>query len=177
MMKGMIIIQELLSAVFTRANITLALSIFGAVGTLVTFISSYLTKRKNLKISITSAIYRNDLRWLLCAITFENRSRLPIAITSIFITANDKTIKPKPYPCCVNSYAHRIGNDVIDRKFEYNLKLPADIQQLSALSGHVLFELSPTEIENLSTPLTLAIHSTRGRVQKIELSPNLIKQI
>lgn len=169
--------QELLSVVFTRANITLALSIFGAVGTLVTFISSYLTKRRNLKISISSAMYRKDLRWLLCAISFENRSRLPIAITSISATANNRTIQPNPYPCCVNNYAHRIGNDVIDRKFEYNLKLPADIQQLSALSGYVLFELSPEEIEKLSTPLTLAIHSTRGRVQKIELSPNLIKRI
>ena len=169
--------QELLSVVFTRANITLALSIFGAVGTLVTFISSYLTKRRNLKISISSAMYRKDLRWLLCAISFENRSRLPIAITSISATANNRTIQPNPYPCCVNNYAHRIGNDVIDRKFEYNLKLPADIQQLSALSGYVLFELSPEEIEKLSTPLTLAIRSTRGRVQKIELLPNLIKRI
>ena len=173
----MIIMQELLSAVFTRANITLALSIFGAVGTLVTFISSYLTKRKNLKINITSATYRKDLRWLLCTITFENRSRLPIAITSISVTINDKTIEPKPYPCCVNSYTHRIGNEVIDRKFEYNLNLPADIQQLSALSGHILLDIAPEVLENLSTPLTLAIHSTRGRIQKIELSPNQIKWI
>lgn len=169
--------QELLSVVFTRANITLSLSIFGAVGTLVTFISSCLTKRKNLKISATSVTYRKDLRWLLCDITFENRSRLPIAITSIFLTINNKTIEPKLYPCCVNSYTHRIGNEVIDRKFEYNLKLPADIQQLSALSGHVLFDVAPTELENLATPVTLLIHSTRGRVQKIELSPDLIKWI
>lgn len=169
--------QNFISMVFTRANITLVLSIFGSVGTLVTFISSYLTKRKNLKISITTSVYRKDLYWLMCAITFENRSRLPIAITSISATANNKTIEPKPYPCCINNYAHRIGNDVIDRKFEYNLNLPADIQQLSALSGYVLFELSPKEIENLSTPLTLAIQSTRGRAQKIELSPNQIKQI
>lgn len=169
--------KELLSTVFTRANITLALSIFGAAGTLVTFISSYLTKRKNLKINITSATYRKGLRWLLCDITFENRSRLPIAITSISVTINNKTIEPKPYPCCVNSYTHRIGNEVIDRKFEYNLKLPADIQQLGALSGHVLLDISPEVLENLSTPLTFVIRSTRGRVQKIELSPNLIKRI
>lgn len=169
--------KEFLSTALTRANITLALSIFGATGTLITFISSYLTKRKNLKINITSATYRNDLHWLLCTVTFENRSRLPIAITSISATVNDKTIRPKPYPCCVNSYTHRIGNDVIDRKFEYNLKLPADIQQLSALSGHVLLDIAPEVLENLSTPLTLVIRSTRGRVQKIELSPNLIKRI
>lgn len=169
--------QKFIPTLFTQENITLFLSIFGSIGTLITFVSSYLSKRKNLKVGIVSPTYRSDLCWLLCGITFQNRSRLPIAITSICLIVNDKVMEPKSYPCCVNSYTHRIGNDIIDRKTEYNLKLPADIQQLSALSGYVLFELSPTEIESLSTPLILLVHSTRGRVQKIEFQPNQIKYL
>lgn len=41
----------LISRFLTQENITLVLSIFGSIGTLVTFISSYLTKRKILKLA------------------------------------------------------------------------------------------------------------------------------
>ena len=169
--------QEFISALFTRENITLFLSVFGSFGTLITFISSYLTKRKNLKISISSCVYRKDFRWLIFVITFENRSRLPIAITSVSATLNNQEVKSLSYPHHVGDYVYRSGDKILDSKVEYNLKLPADIQQLSALSGYVLFELSPKEIENLSTPLILLIRSTRGRVQKIELSSDQIKWI
>ena len=159
----------------TRENITLALSIFGSIGTLVTFISSYLTKRKNLKINIVSCTYKRPINTLILIISFENRSSLPIAITSISATINKRPFKPIRYPHCVGEYTQKNGNEVIDRKFTYNLPLPVDIHQLSAVSGHVLFDISPSELEKLSTPLTLAICSTRGRVQKIELQPNQIK--
>lgn len=169
--------RDFISATFTRENMTLALSIFGSVGTLITFISSYLTKRKNLKICITSCVYRKDLRRLIFVVTFENRSRLPIAITSISAIINTKNVESLSYPYHVGDYVYRSGKEILDSKIEYNLKLPADISQLSALSGYVLFELSPEEIESLATPLTLLIHSTRGRVQKIELKSNQIKWI
>lgn len=62
-----------LTELLTQENITLALSIFGSVGALVTFISSYLSKRKNLKINITSSTYKKIMRKLILMITFENR--------------------------------------------------------------------------------------------------------
>lgn len=167
--------MNIIETLFTRNNITLFLSIFGSVGTLITFISSYLTKRKNLKIKLVSCTYRKDLGWLVFVIAFENHSHLPIAITAISAVLNNQTIKAMPHPHPVGDFVYRNGNNILDTKVEYNLKLPADIQQLSALSGYVLFELLPEEIENLSTPVTLAVRSTRGREQKIELSPDLIK--
>lgn len=166
-----------ISRLLTRENITLALSIFGTIGTLVTLTSSYLTKRKNLKIILASSTYRRDLERLVLSMTFENRSRLPIAITSVSIIKDNKELNLAPYPSCVGEYTHRYGTEIVDRKFEYNLKLPVDIQQLSAVSGFVLFDVSPTELENLPTPLMLLIHSTRGRVQKIELPSDQIKWI
>lgn len=166
-----------MSELLTRENITLALSIFGSVGTLITLISSYVTKRKNLKINVISSTYRKDLHRLILVITFENHSRLPIAITSVSIALNQENCDCLPYPYNVGEYIKRNGNEVVDRKFTYNLHLPSDIQQLSAVSGYVLFDISPKEIENLSTPLTLSIHSTRGKAQKIELPSNQIKWI
>ena len=161
----------------TQENITLALSIFGSIGTLITFISSYLSKRKNLKINIISATYKKSLDRLILVITFENRSCLPIAVTSISVTLHGEKLEPLRHPHCVGEYTQTHGKEVVDRKFTYNLDIPVGIQQLGAVSGHILFDVSPTELENHSTPLTLSVHSTRGRVQKIELQPHQIKCI
>lgn len=114
---------------------------------------------------------------MILGITFENRSRLPIAIISISVIKDNKQFNSVPYPSCVSEYTHRYGTEVVDRKFEYNLKFPTDICQLSAVSGFILFDVSPTDLENSSTPLTFLIHSTRGKVQKIELPPSQIEWI
>lgn len=159
----------------TRENITLALSIFGSIGTSITLISSYLTKRKNLKINIASFTYKSHLQRLALLVTFENRSRLPISVTSISCSLHGKIITPIRYPQGVGEYIHRIGKDIVDKKFEYNLSFPADIQQLCAVSGYILFDISQEDLENLSTPLILQVHSTRGRAQKIELQPSQIE--
>lgn len=161
----------------TQENITLALSIFGSIGTLITFISSYLSKRKNLKINIISATYKKSPDRLILVITFENRSCLPIAVTSISVTLHGEKLEPLRHPHCVGEYTQRSGDEVIDRKFTYNLQIPADIQQFGAASGYILFDISPEELQNQSTLLILAICSTRGRVQKIELQPHQIKWI
>lgn len=166
-----------LTELLTQENITLALSIFGSVGALVTFISSYLSKRKNLKINITSSTYKKIMRKLILMITFENRSSLPIAVTSISTTLHNTKIEPVRFPHCVGEYTQRNGNEVIDRKFTYNLQIPVDIQQFGATSGYILFDISPEDLRNLSTPLILQFHSTRGRVQQIELQPSQIKWI
>lgn len=161
----------------TRENLTLALSIFGSIGTLITFITNFLVYRKNLRIKIVSSTYKKDFHQLILVTSFENRSRLPIAVTSISAFAHNHELKLLRYPLCVGKYIQRSNNEIIDRKFEYNLKLPIDIHQLSAASGHILFDISPTELETLSTPLTLSFHSTRGLVQKIELLPDQIEWI
>lgn len=161
----------------TRENITLALSIFGAAGTLFTFITSYVSKRKNLKIQITKSSYRTDTHMLLITLTFENRSVLPIAITSIKCFTDKQEFPLFEHPICVAEYAHSRGNEVIDRKFLYNINFPIDIQQLSAFSGSIVLELSRKELEMLSTPLTLQFFSTRGKAQKIELMKDQIHNL
>ena len=160
-----------LVTLLTRQNITLILSIFGSIGTLITLIS----QRKNLKINIISSTYNQNIHQLILVITFENRSQLPISVTSVSSTINGKKISPLPYPNCVGNYEYKKSDIIVDRKFEYNLKLPVDIQQLCAVSGYILLDVSPKELQTLSTPLILQVHSTRGMAQKIELKPDQIK--
>lgn len=161
----------MIKTIITRENITLLLSIIGSIGTLITVISAITTHRKNLKISIAKSVYNSSLRRLILSVTFENRSRLPIAITNLKLSTKGETVDCMSYPFCVGTYSNKEGHEVVNRLFTYNLKLPADIQQLSAVSGYALFEISQEHIQNPSTPLILLVSSTRGRVQQIEL-PN-----
>lgn len=167
--------NKLIMEYFTRENITLGLSIFGAFGTLITFVSTYLTKRKNLKIYFSDVAYKKQLHLLVVPITFENRSQLPIAVTSIACSFNGEEHPLVDYPRCVESYSRREGQEVVDRKFLYNLNFPVTIQQLDAISGRILLELSPKDLEKLSTHLTFQVYSTRGKVQKIILPHDQIK--
>ncbi len=163
-------IRELL----TRNNITLALSIFGALGSFFTFINAFLTKRKNLKISIKSATYKPKLNSLAIIFCFENRSRLPIAITSVSIESN-VNIKLNPHPNYVGHCSYKENEEIVHRYFEFDLKFPVDIAQLSACSGFVLFDISQDVLQSLSTSLIFQVHSTRGQAQKIELKPDQIE--
>ena len=164
-------------SLITRDNITLLLSVIGALGTCITLISSFLHKRKNLKIHITDAEYNKNQNQMLLTLAFENRSQLPIAITSVRIFLNGHELSAAKYPICVSQYTHRHGSEVVDRKFLYNLNFPITIQQLGAFAGKMLLEFSPKELENPSTPLTLQVHSTRGKVQQITLPCDQIKRI
>lgn len=159
----------------TRENITLALSIFGSIGTLATFFFSYLRRRKNLKISIIDATFNPKLRTLVITITLENRSQLPIAITSINFVCDKNVVPSVEYPRCVERYEYTQGNRLLDRKLFYNMKFPLDVHQLSAASSYILLDISQEEFENLSTPLILQVYSTRGRVQKIKLPLEMIE--
>lgn len=163
-----------LKELLTRENITLALSIFGTLGSLFTLISAFLTKRKNLKISINSATYKSEFGSLAIIFCFENRSRLPIAVTSIS-TESNVDIKLNPHPNYVGNIKYKEDNEIVHRHFEFDLKFPVDIAQLSACSGFVLFDIPQDVLQNLSTPLSFQVHSTRGQVQKIELKPDQIK--
>lgn len=168
-------IAQTVSKLLTRENITLALSVFGSLGTLITFVSSFLHTRKNLKIKVSKVGYRNCTKIMLISLTFENRSRLPISITSISVLINGAEIIPETYPKCVEWYSHMEGKEVVDRKFLYNLNFPVDVQPLFAVSGHILLDVPLKEIEKLSTPLILKVHSTRGRAQEIEFPHNQIE--
>lgn len=154
---------------FNKANITLFLSIIGSIGTLSTFVISFLNKRKKLHISVSNVSYSKEQRILFVPITFENRSQLPIAVTDVILVNKGHQYFHLPYPRQVSCYTHTIGNEVVDRINTYNANLPIDISQLSAKSGYFLFDIPTGVSQTLETDTFLLIHSTRGKVMKIEL--------
>ena len=93
---------SLISQFFTKANITLLLSIIGSFGTLI----ALYTKRKNLKIQVSNVAYKKAQKQMLLDITFENRSQLPIAITDVHVFLNNHELTVEKYPLCVEEYSH-----------------------------------------------------------------------
>lgn len=167
--------KEFLKTLLTKENVSLALSIFASLGTVITFLNSCLAKRKNLIIRINSAAHNSILQKYIINLSFENRSQLPIAITAVAAKLGNEELPIVSYPYYVGHADFSDKGIVVDRKFTYNLNFPVDIPQLSGASGHILFEYVLTNLQTPSTPLILTIHSTRGRTQQIELKPDLIK--
>ncbi len=156
-----------------RENITLALSLFGAIGTFFTFISTCFSKRKNLKITVNRIAHNNNIAMM--SVTFENRSSLPITIVSVNLKSGNRIIHFDEYPKCAKEYKHLNGTEIVDRKFLYNLNFPVSIDQFGASSGYILLEISQEDLERISTPLIFQVHSTRGSVQEIALQRDLIQ--
>ena len=77
---------EDLKAIFTRENITLALSIFGSVGTVSTWIYNYIRTRKSFTVELNG--YRFSPKGLLLHIQFINKSTLSLSINEIAIKHN-----------------------------------------------------------------------------------------
>lgn len=153
----------------TKDAITLILAIIGAIGTFSNYFFSYLAKRKNLKITVSRIALKIPINTLVVSLSFENRSQLPISITSISFLLDGIETMPYKYPELVaERYVERKGV-LVDSKFLYNLNLPLDIQQFGAASGHILLDISQEKLQNLSTPLILQVYSTRGTVQQISL--------
>lgn len=162
---------EMLESTFTIQNISFILGLIGSAGTAWSFINS----RKRLIIQLSDIAYRTDIKTLVIVIVFENRSRLPISITDVTLIAEEKELSFEPYPRCVAKYSHKEGSEVVDRKFLYNLAFPVSLAQLEAASGHLLLDISQEEFEKLPTQVTLQVRSTRGRVQKKQLSSSDIR--
>lgn len=168
---------EEITILFTQENVTFVLSVFGSLGTLFTFVYTYWTKRKNLKVKIVSATYKKDRQQLILIVNFENRSQLPISVISANLSFSKETHKPLRYPKWVGHHKYSDGPEVVDRKFTYNLEFPINMNSLTAASGYILFDIPEEKLQNLSTAAILRLRVTRGLALRILLKQNQIKWI
>lgn len=74
-----------MSHIFTKENITFALSIFGSLGTLFTLIHTFLINRKQLQMRVNGHVFGDVKKMIVLYVSFANKSRLPISVTLISI--------------------------------------------------------------------------------------------
>lgn len=158
----------------TRENITLAMSIFGSVGTIISFTLAFLHNRKKVKISILNFEKMGDV--YLFFIMFENLSRLPISISRISLISNDFAEDCFVTPEFVLEYNKSTEKQgVYERKVYYSEQIPINLSPLGAISGYLLFPaLEEQTLIDVSRLTILQVYTNRGKVKKIEFVPQQV---
>lgn len=151
---------ELLSNLLTRENITLALSIFGSVGTVITWLVSFMKNRKKFSIIVNG--YRFDSQGLLLYVQIINRSYLSLSISDISIKLNDQTFYTDKIPVKVLETTIRKGFEIIEQKTDYSMPFPVQLSPLGGCSGYLNFSFEKDIPQLPSNMVTAVIHSNRG---------------
>ncbi len=148
--------------------ITLCLSIFGALGTIGTWIVSAIRSRKSLDVQILKACQLDQ--FFILYICILNKSRLPISIGNIFLIHNGKKYS------CVNTpprywVIHSVsGKTVTASHTSSDMPFPINLSSLGGTSGYLSFELPEDIFQNFSTPLTFEFLTNRGTLSEMKLS-------
>lgn len=160
---------EKMIALISRDNITLALSIFGSLGTLFTLFHNFFINRKNVNVRIVGYRFGDD-KSLLIYVALENISRLPVSITGFAVNIDSTW-----YPCAEPSVTafeetFRTGGVVTSHHEYKTLSLPIYIASLGGTSGYIFFEMPEATFQTDTTSLKFLINSNRGLIMKRTLS-------
>lgn len=159
--------MEELKALFTRDNITLALSIFGSIGTVGTWLYNYIKTRKSFTVELNG--YRFNQKGLLLHVQFINRSTLSLSINEISIKHNDIEYPCSKIPQKVLETTNRIGREIVNHKEYYSLEFPINLPALCGSSGYLYFSSDSNNFPQISTEVTVIIRSNRGRAVERKL--------
>lgn len=153
---------NIISSSLTKDNITLAIAILGAFGTL----SAYF--RQRLKLKVTFLEIRRFGSFYL-KIEIKNCSSIPVSITQIrlklgkkeFSLSRDAYIVIPKNPNAIGSGNPHLEQDTLSFQF------PIRLEAFEAQSGYIQFPnevqiLASSTEENPSSPVTLLIVTTRG---------------
>lgn len=162
-------IQTFASSLFSKENITFALSIFGSLGTAFTMIHTFLTNRKRLQMKIIGHIF-GDTKMLIVYAAFENKSRLPISITDISVKIGDIYFPCVQPPIVACEETERVNGMITSHRECTSLAIPINVASLNRTSGYICFEFPPNAFQPDATELIFSVVSNRGKVFEKTLS-------
>lgn len=152
-----------MNLVFTKDNITFALSIFGSLGTLTTLIYTVLINRKHLLMKINGHIF-GDTEMLIIHVSFINESRLPISVTDICINIDGTYYPCVQPPIIAYEETKKVKGKVISHREIESLSMPINISSLSGSSGYICFRFPAAAFQPETKDLIFSVSSNRGKV-------------
>lgn len=159
------ILQEVISQnLLSKENITLCLSIFGSIGTIATWIYSYIKNRK--KFSFESNGFLSTNKGLILHTQFVNHSRLSIAITAISIKLRGQDYFCGRIPEKVLEHTRRKGQTIVSHKEYFSLDFPINLASLCGTSGYLYFPFDEENPPELPSKTTVTIYTNRGRTSE-----------
>ncbi len=157
---------------FTKENITFALSIFGSLGTLFGLIHTFFINRRHLQMTISGHVF-GDTKMLVVYASFVNKSRLPISITDISVKIGDIYYPCVQPPIVALEETKRVKGAIVSHKETSSLSMPINVASLSGTSGYICFEFPEVAFQSDATDLIFSVSSNRGKVfeKKLPLGP------
>lgn len=162
--------MNLIKEMLSRDNLTLALSIFGSVGTLASFLFSVLKNRKNINVEIVGRRFSDNPSFLLVYTLFENNSRLPISITGISVKLDSIWYPCEKIPIVTLTETTRQNGEITSHHEHRSLSFPIFITGLGGTSGYVYFEFPESSLSPNTTHLNFLISTNRGKAIEKKLS-------
>lgn len=159
--------MEYIKQFLTRENITLIIAVFGAFGTIVTWISNYCHARKNIDIQIIKIAHMENA--LMAYITIQNKSRLPISINCISAQIDGHSYSGFAVPPYTLNFKTYSADKITGTREYQSIPFPINLGSLSGTSGYIFFDTPKCDVESLSTPLTVLVSTNRGNLMKMKL--------
>lgn len=153
---------ETFFSLFSRDNITLAIAIFGAFGTVLNIYKN----RFALKLTYRSQLVppSSKLGIMLFDLLIENKSNLPVSVSRIFISigkVSGEFLHEKYY---VSSQKYSSNNTDIKNEI-YTIPLPVKIEGLGAVGGYFKLQLPKyiPESELINSEVKITLITNRGK--------------
>lgn len=159
---------------FTKDNITFLLALIGSVGTITTWLLSYIKSRRNITIRLIAFDAKDNK--ILCYLFLENKSSLPISLTALSVIIDGVSFPCRYLPQKVRSDMRTVGSNVVSSQDYFNMTFPVQIGPLGATSGYVLFVIPPSVLIPDSKTVTFQVSSNRGRTFETKLSLDQIQE-
>lgn len=152
----------------TKDNITFVLALFGSLGTVISFLSSYYKARQNFSIDLVDLGIGES--GILCYLTIFNKSSKQLIITDMSIKTNNLYFPAIKIPEIVQHSVRRSGNEITDVHSNYSLAFPVILASEYATSGYFYFPFPKGISTASSSTFSLKVCTSHGNSVEKTLS-------
>lgn len=161
-----------------KENILAAISVLAFIMSLSTWVFTFINQRRKVKLNVEHYYQSGNGNYHFFLFSIENRSRLPILITHIYlINENQNKLKCQIMPTEVITTTLKSGNVEKTLKSIYSIQFPISISSLDGISGYIAFEDRQKVIPVLTTDANFEVHTNRGRSFLLKLPLNKIVDV
>ncbi len=136
-------------------------SAVSAIFAIYSVVSSARDKRVNIQV-VNPRITLED-NYLVCKMTINNLSSLPISITSIDLTHLQVTYQCSIESVCYNRVTYYEGDRLVDRCVSYSTAFPLYVPSFGSSSCCVVLSRQDIVV-NLDSTVTLSMHTNRNKI-------------
>jgi hypothetical protein len=140
------------------------LSVLAFLMSLTTWIFTWITQSR--RVIIIANEYTVDDNNILINVLIGSKSRLPLSITGIRLSFDDKNLECRRIPHMIFERSRFRGSETFDREVIKDMGLPIGLAPLGATSGYLCFGLPPAFSPQSPIQATFEIQTTHGRPLK-----------